>query len=203
VTLTEVPYGRWPSPISAQAAAATVAVDEVGFAGGGLGWLESRPAEDGRTALAGLTSSAGLQEVSPAGADLGSSTTATAAGPGPSAAATCGSAISATGRSGTDRQPPAPVDLGPGSAGCRYADLHARADGSGVVCVRERDINGQCRTDIVGSGSGGGPPRVLAAGGDFHAAPRLDPAGGRLAWLSWSDPLMGKIGRWLTKMPCQ
>src|SRR5260370_636804 len=38
------------------------------------------------------------------------------------------------------------------------------------------------------------PQRVLQAGGDFYAAPRLSPDGSRLAWLEWSLPNMPWFG---------
>ena len=41
---------------------------------------------------------------------------------------------------------------------------------------------------------GSHPQRVLQAGRDFYAAPRLSPDGRRLAWLEWSHPNMPWIG---------
>lgn len=188
----EVPYGRWPSPISAQAAAAaTVAIDEVAFADGGLWWLQSQPAEGGRTALIGWNPAAGRREVSPDGADVGSAVYGYGGGTWTAGGGGVWFCEHRDGRvwHGNDHHAAAPVDLGPGSAGTRYADLGATTGGRGVVCVRERDLDGQSQTDIVHIGLGGSLT-VLAGGADFHAAPRLDPAGGRLAWVSWSDPLM-------------
>ena len=49
---TVTPYGCWDSPISAeQVAARTTAYDDVRIDGEAVYWLESRPQEDGRTAL--------------------------------------------------------------------------------------------------------------------------------------------------------
>jgi len=205
VTLAEVPYGWWPSPISAQAAAASVAVDEVGFADGGQWWLESRPDEGGRTVLVGWRASTGRWEVSPDGADVGSAVYGYGGGTWSAAGGGLWFCDQRDGQlwHGTDRPTATPVDPGGhGSTGARYADLQAHADGRGVVCVRERDLDGRSRTDIVEIGLDGQPPRVLVAGADFHAAPRLDPAGRRLAWLSWSDPLMpwDGTGLWVTDL---
>lgn len=33
-------------------------------------------------------------------------------------------------------------------------------------------------------------PKVLVAGNDFYAFPRLDPEGKRMAWIEWSHPNM-------------
>jgi dipeptidyl aminopeptidase/acylaminoacyl peptidase len=197
VTPVEIPYGRWPSPISADSAAAAAApVDEVRFADGELLWLEG---QGGRTALVGWSEVGGRREVSPPGADVGSNVY----GYGGGAWAAGGGSVwfcdqrdgriwrTAPGRS------PAPVtrpDDGPVRS--RYADLHAAAGGGQVVCVREREENRETTTDIVSVGADG-RPRVLAAGADFHAHPRLDRTGHRLAWLTWSDPLLPWDGTWL------
>jgi dipeptidyl aminopeptidase/acylaminoacyl peptidase len=189
----EVPYGRWPSPISAQAAAAaTVAVDEVAFAAdGALRWLQSRPDQGDRTALIGWSPAAGRREISTDGVDVGSAVYGYGGGTWAAGGGTVWFCEQGDGRvwHGTGDHAATPVDLGRGSAGARYADLEVTPDGRDVVCVRERDIEGRSRTDVVRVGPSGST-EVLAAGADFHAAPRLDPLGGRLAWVSWSDPLM-------------
>ncbi len=43
---------------------------------------------------------------------------------------------------------------------------------------------------VAASLDGSSTPRVLTAGEDFYAAPRLSPDGSMLAWLSWSKPRM-------------
>jgi len=46
------------------------------------------------------------------------------------------------------------------------------------------------------------PPRVLEAGRDFYAAPRLSPDASKLAWLEWSHPNMPWIGCGLWVAEC-
>src|SRR5438445_9584529 len=67
------PYGRWESPISAeQVAERTIAYDDVRLDGEAVYWLESRPQEEGRTALVRWTSGAGNTDALPPGFDVGS-----------------------------------------------------------------------------------------------------------------------------------
>ena len=86
----------------------------------------------------------------------------------------------------------------------RYADFAVDTRRGRLVCVRE-DHENLARSSTPGSeerppearsavvalpGGGGGEPRVLVEGGDFYAAPRLDPRGERLCWLTWDHPDM-------------
>src|SRR2546425_13136712 len=67
------PYGFWESPISAeQVAERTIAYDDVRVDGKAVYWLESRPEEDGRTALVRWAPDAGKTEALPPGFDVGS-----------------------------------------------------------------------------------------------------------------------------------
>ncbi|MEA2587507.1 MAG: hypothetical protein QOH66_434 [Actinomycetota bacterium] len=67
------PYGCWDSPIGAkQVAARTIAYDDVRIDGEALYWLESRPQEEGRTALVRWAPDAGKTEVLPPAFDVGS-----------------------------------------------------------------------------------------------------------------------------------
>jgi len=64
-------------------------------------------------------------------------------------------------------------------------------DGETVICVRERHADGEVANELVSfPADGSADPRVLVSGHDFFMAPRLDPAGRRLAWLSWDHPRM-------------
>ena len=73
----------------------------------------------------------------------------------------------------------------------RYADGRVTPDGRTLVCVRERHADGKVDNELVALPTdGSAAPRVVAAGHDFYAAPRLSPDGRRLAWLSWDHPRM-------------
>ena len=73
----------------------------------------------------------------------------------------------------------------------RYADGVVTPDGATVICVRERHEGGEVVNDIVSlPADGSAEPQVLVTGHDFFMAPRVDPAGKRLAWLAWDHPRM-------------
>jgi len=74
----------------------------------------------------------------------------------------------------------------------RYADGRVTPDGRLLLSVRERhEADGSVTNELVSMPTdGSAPPRVVASGHDFYAAPRPSPDGTRLTWLSWDHPLM-------------
>jgi dipeptidyl aminopeptidase/acylaminoacyl peptidase len=73
----------------------------------------------------------------------------------------------------------------------RYADGVVTPDGRLIVCVRERHVGEEVLNElVVFPADGSAEPRVIASGHDFYASPRVDPAGSKLAWLSWDHPRM-------------
>jgi dipeptidyl aminopeptidase/acylaminoacyl peptidase len=73
----------------------------------------------------------------------------------------------------------------------RYADGVVTPDGTTIACVRERHAGGEVQNELVSfPADGSAEPTLLASGHDFYMAPRLDPSGRRLAWLSWDHPNM-------------
>jgi dipeptidyl aminopeptidase/acylaminoacyl peptidase len=80
------------------------------------------------------------------------------------------------------------------SRGDRYADGELSADGTRIVCIRERHL-GDRAIDVVNEvvvldARVPGEPEVLVSGPDFVAAPRVSPDGTTLAWLQWNHPAM-------------
>ena len=79
----------------------------------------------------------------------------------------------------------------------RHADMQVTPGGS-LICVRERHTSDQVDNELVYLPCGEATePRVLARGWDFYSSPRLDPDAVRLAWITWSNPLMPWDGSWL------
>jgi dipeptidyl aminopeptidase/acylaminoacyl peptidase len=65
------------------------------------------------------------------------------------------------------------------------------ADGSLLICVRERHEDDGVVNELVALPvDGSAPPRTIAGGRDFYATPRISPDGTRLTWLSWDLPWM-------------
>ncbi len=90
----------------------------------------------------------------------------------------------------TDPRPITPEP--PATRAHRYADGRVAPDGRFMVCVRERhEADGSVVNELVSLPTdASAPPRPIASGDDFYAAPRLSPDGRRVAWLSWDHPRM-------------
>jgi dipeptidyl aminopeptidase/acylaminoacyl peptidase len=194
------PYGSWESPVTpAAVVGAAVGVSEPRGAGRDLYWLESRPSEAGRVVVMRRSADGATTEVTPGG--YSARTRVHEYGGG--AYTVVGDTVVFSNfadqrlwsqRPGAD---PVPVTPEPPRAGAvRYADGCPGADGR-LVCVRETHGDPDTPATVVNelvavtlSDGPGGEAAVLHSGHDFYAAPRLDPGGSLLAWLTWDHPNM-------------
>jgi len=232
VALPAVPFGEWPSPITAAAVAAgQVRVSSPTVAGDDIWWQQSLPDEGGRTTV--MHSSGGQQTALLAApwnartrvheyggrsylpiprAALAGSDGGTAAG----APAGCEILFAnyADQRLYLTRPEENPVPLTPdaatlGPATLRYADFVLSPGGEEVWCVQERHEDGKVRRAIVavpldGSASGKAEAiRILVDGFDFFAFPTPSPDGNSLAFICWNHPHMPWDGTELRVAPVQ
>ena len=72
----------------------------------------------------------------------------------------------------------------------RYADLEVDSRRNRLICVTEAPGEKEAVNTLVSVDLESGTVDVLASGSDFYAAPRLNPDGTRLAWISWDHPDM-------------
>ncbi|KHK96159.1 peptidase S9 [Microbacterium mangrovi] len=194
---TTLPYGSWPSPITAaQAAAAAPRLDGARFVGDDVWWGQSVPEEGGRTAVM-RRGADGDETVLPAPWDARSRVHEY--GGGAWTVTDDGRLVFAE---KSDQRlrilvPGAePEPLTPADAGMRFADLQIVGDE--VWAVRETHGTGAAvpPRDIVRiplDGSASGDARALGrvvGGSDFVAYPRVSPDGTRLAWIAWDHPNM-------------
>jgi len=194
---TVAPYGSWTSPIDLDLVSRE---SGVGFSyfdadAHGIYWLESRPQENGRTALVFRPHGGEPQDVIPANFNV--RTRVHEYGGGAwfrhGEVVFCSnfddSRLYRIDQPGAEPAPITPEPDEPNSV--RYADGHVLADGSLIVCVRETHGAGEPKNELVVLPSdGSAPPRVIATGRDFYAAPRPSPDGKCLAWLAWDHPHM-------------
>lgn len=189
------PYGSWESPITPDLLVQkVVGLSQPTPAGEDLLWVEMRPSEGARYAMVRRRPDGRDAEVLPEGFavrtlvhEYGGLAHAVHRGtlffsnfndqrlyridPG-------GHPFAITG------QPPTPLAH-------RYADPVISPDGRWLICVRERHTEDAVLNEIVALPTdGSAEPRLLAGGHDFYSAPRLNPAGNRLAWLTWDIPQM-------------
>jgi len=192
-----LPYGAWPSPLSAaQVASAGVRLQALSVDGSDVYWLESRPSEGGRQALVRRSADGTTTEVTPA--DFNARTRVHEYGGGEHWVSD--GIVFATSFAdqrlyrfdGTGAAPGAITPEPEIPAGDRYADGTPTPGGELLFCVRERHFEGrQPENEIVMlpvDGSAG--PRVVFSGTDFVSSPRVSPDGTTLAWLSWDHPRM-------------
>ena len=180
-----LPYGAWPSPITAASLVErAVSLGGLQTSGDALFWNEGRPAEAGRQVVVRWAPGAEPVDVLPA--PYSARTTVHEYGGG----AFCVHGDTVFFSNFADqrvwRSDGEPIT----AEGARYADGEVSPDGSQLALVRERHLDEGVVNDVVLLPTdGSAQPTVVAAGHDFYAAPRFGP-GGRLAWLAWDHPRM-------------
>ncbi|KAI3687976.1 hypothetical protein L1987_81682 [Smallanthus sonchifolius] len=202
MSASSAPYGSWPSPITSDVVSGAgktlggTATDSLGR----LFWLESRPTESGRSVIVkGGDNEA--TDITPE--EFSVRTVANEYGGGDFSISGDDVIFSNYNDQRLYKQPidskaeSPPVALTPDFGG----PLVAYADGvfdkrlNRYIAVREdrRESVSKSVTTIVAielNESIIQDPKVLIAGNDFYAFPRLDPEGKRMAWIEWSHPNM-------------
>ncbi|MFF8940352.1 prolyl oligopeptidase family serine peptidase [Streptomyces paradoxus] len=199
-----LPYGSWPSPVTAADVARGEALAEwVGFVGGEVWWTEARPEENGRGALVRHTADGAVEALGP-GWDVRSRVIEYGGRPWAAVSADAEDGVVFTHaadqrvyrwRPGSDPVPLSPAGAWPGEL--RYADFTVHGDE--VWCLREAVSDRTARRAVRHvvalplDGSAAGDPaavRELAATHHFMTGPRIEPGGSRVVWLGWDHPSM-------------
>ena len=189
--MTEAPYGTWRSPITAHLIAhRTVTVDGMELDGADAYWVEVRPEEGGRCAIVGRRADGSVEEVLPA--PFGCRTLVHEYG-GRAFVVDRGTIYFSNFADQRlyrlrEGEPPAPLTA---PSGRRYADGVLDRVRRRLICVVEdHQGTGEPCNAIAAVSLDDGTVETLVSGSDFYAAPRLDPGGGTLAWISWDHPNM-------------
>lgn len=197
MTLT-LPYGSWPSPISARdVAAGSHPVEGGRFVGEETWWLERMPAERGRSAVRRATAP-GIEPETllPPPWDVRSRVHEYGGGAWTTSNDGCLFFVESSDQRVWSLVPGGePHPLTPAALGMRFADL--TLSGDRLLAVREVHVEGSApRRDIVAIPRDGSARENAAAiasivaGSDFLAYPRISPDGTRLAWIAWDHPNM-------------
>ena len=191
------PYGSWPSPITTDLVASEggVSFGYLDIDEHGVYWTESRPQENGRSAL--MFRPHGGEPIDVVPPDFNVRTRVHEYGGGAwfrhRSVVFCSSfddsRLYRIEAAGSEPQPITPEPPDPHAF--RYADGRVFAGGRLIVCVRETHGAGEPQNELVVLPSdGSAEPQVIASGRDFYAAPRPSPDGTALAWLAWDHPHM-------------
>jgi dipeptidyl aminopeptidase/acylaminoacyl peptidase len=191
---TPLPYGSWPSPIRIDdLVGESVTLGDPWIDGDDTFWIESRPAEGGRSVLVRHRVDGSTEDVTPPPFDVRTRVHEYGGGAYTAAGGTVLFSNLPDGRlyridpGDAEAQPITPD--GP----YRYADLRFDPRRRRFIAIREDHTDGDLdpRAAIVAIPlDGEHPPLILYEGPDFIAAPRLAPDGRRIAWLEWDQPDM-------------
>ena len=188
-----VPYGSWPSPISARlVASGGVGLGSVLLDGDATYWVEQRPADGGRSVVVRCGADGPPADVTPAPYSARSRVHEYGGGAYAVADGIVYFSNVTDGRVYAQRSGVPPDALTPDGL-WRYADLEVDRVHARLICVREDHSNtsGEPVNTLVGLPTERADmPRVLVEGSDFYASPRLSPDGGQLAYLAWNHPNM-------------
>lgn len=184
-----LPYGRWPSPISAALVAGkSRRLGQPQLHRGAIFWTETRPEEKGRTALVRWTAGDGCKDIVPAPYSVQSRVHEYGGGAFTMHDGTCwfvnkqDQCIHVV-KDGSMRK------LTAESSRC-FADLVHDPVRNRLLAISEDHAFGEPRTTLVAIDCTDGAITTLREGRDFYSSPRLSPDANKLAWLEWNHPDM-------------
>lgn len=191
-----LPYGAWPSPITAaDVARGEVRLSAPRLVGDEVWWVEGRPEESGRSVVVRRDAAGAVADALPAGWNARSRVHEYG---GLAWLPVAGGLVFANWADQrvyrVDPGSAEPVPLTPeppAPTAWRYADPVLAPGGADVWWVREVHAAGRITHSLVAVPLDGScDVRELAGGSHFLAAPRPSPDGGRVAWLAWDHPRM-------------
>ena len=184
-----VPFGSWPSPLSAaRVTAGALRFDQIQIDGADVYWAEGRAAEGGRNVIVRRTPDGAVTDVTPPGFNVRSRVHEYGG-----AAYTVHDGTTFFTNFGDQRvyqqergQAPEAIT----APGPFYADFRMDAFRSRLIGVREHDGENAIVSIAAFAEAPPGAGDVVVEGADFYSDPIVSPDGRFLAWLEWRHPNM-------------
>jgi len=189
--MKQAPYGTWHSPLAAaDLARSAISLNYVEVSEGVPYWVESRPAEGGRSVVVTSAANGAVREVTPTGFNVRTRVHEYGGTPYVMSRDTVYFSNFTDQRLYAQRPGEKPVALTP--EGYRYSDFELASAGRELFCVMEDHTGGgePKNAIVVVDTTAPGPGKVLFEGSDFVAYPRVSPDGRRVAWIAWDHPNM-------------
>lgn len=187
-----IPYGAWPSPITADLVSAQgTLLSEPRYVGDTLYWIESRPADKGRCVLVKRTSDGAVCDVTAAPFSVRSRVHEYGGGAAVIADDTVYFVNDDDQRVYAQSSNDTPVALTPADH-CRYADIEYDGMHRRLLAVAETHIGQGVApvNSLVAINIDTGGVTTVASGADFYSNPRVSPDGSECVWLCWNHPNM-------------
>ncbi|GAB2885095.1 prolyl oligopeptidase family serine peptidase [Microbulbifer echini] len=190
------PYGSWKSAINAELLVeGSVRLAEASLVDGRYYWLESRPAEKGRSVLVQYCPKNGRRDLTPAPLSIRSKAHEYGGGSYLVHGDTVYFVLADDQRIYRMKLDSALPEAITSESDSRYADLCLDRRRNRLICIEEDDSrHGQgqeARARIIAidlTAPLSTAPRVLAEGADFYSNPTLNPNGDQLSFLRWYHP---------------
>ena len=196
----EIPYGSWPSPISAASLVQGVSsVTGIVAEGQDIWWSESRPDESGRTAIVCAANGGPPREITPPDSNVRTRVHEYGGGAWWVHQSVLFYVEFSDQRLRKMTEGGDPIYLTPEpptGQSWRFADGRVTPDGLWYICVREvhhhlDELTIEPDNQLVAIATDGSlQVNELVVGADFYAFPRPSPEGEFLAWVQWNHPSM-------------
>jgi dipeptidyl aminopeptidase/acylaminoacyl peptidase len=186
------PFGSWKSPITSESIVSqTIGIGSIAVEGNDIYWLEKRPTEKGRNAIARYDAIEDkIEDVTPKAFSVRTKVHEYGGAAFLIVDETIYFSNYSDGRIYQQTLRGKPQALTPESSR-RYADLVLDCLRNHLICVCEEHFpKTEAVNTIVTINLTTGEVANLIAGQDFYSSPRISPDGKQLAWLSWSHPQM-------------
>ena len=190
------PYGSWRSPVTADAiVAGVIGLSQIQMDGEDVYWVEQRPAEAGRNVVVRRRPDGRIDDITPRA--FNARTRVHEYGGGAYLVDRGTVWFTNFKDQRLYRQDPGrdPVPITP-DRDVRHADMVLDARRERLIAVREDHSTGSTwavNTLVsipLSEREGEGEGMTLVEGNDFYAAPRVNPRGSSLCWLTWNHPNM-------------